>query len=166
MGRQVEEKAKGARGISLTLYVVGGSIAGPQMWYACGAMPTAPYEVLVALTAVALALSGVSLIGCLVTWYLSRAGRLRAYEHAMNGALTNANRRIETVELGMSECKATINEVADAAAESLERTRKERARTTTERHRAEQAGNGGGVDLRSMSRAQQLDAVKAAFNQR
>lgn len=112
---------------------------------------------------IALSMCAVTASG--VTWWLSRAGKLRAYEHTMNDALTNALRRLETVEQTTTAAKVTVEGIADEAAELLKRSRKERQRVRKENWDAENRDPAKGpVDMSQLTREEQLRLVREGFN--
>jgi len=101
-----------------------------------------------------------------VTFTLSRAGKIRAYENRLHEQLLNAATRIESLESRWTEQIAHLELVEDEIRRNMEGTRKERQKLTTETRRAEQvaalAANGGGDgprDISGLERGEQLRQV-------
>ncbi len=109
------------------------------------------------LGAIAIAVSG-------VTYQLSRAGKVRAFESRVYAQLTNAASRIESLEAQWQEKGAAMTSILDEMVTQSERTAKERRRLYQEHRRDGIAANMPGnapPDLASMPRDEQLRQVRA-----
>jgi hypothetical protein len=117
----------------------------------------------IVLAAAALGLGTLALAGSWLSWYASRAQRVRAFEGRVEENLQNAARRIEAVEARMMEWRAAMDGTLDQVEQLSERTVKERKRVEVANKRSEflARGDGAGEIPLSASRSDQLDAVKA-----
>jgi len=97
-----------------------------------------------------------------ITWNLSRAGKLRAFERVMADSSGNTLKRLEAVETRMIEYRAAMDALVDQADELHARAVKERKRVSQENVRAGQPGPGA-VPFETMDRTSQLAAVREHF---
>jgi len=122
-----------------------------------GALP-----LVLALSGTALALGMSALTASAFTFWASRAGKLRAYEHTMNDALANALRRLETVEQSNLAARTAVEGIADEAGELLKRSTKERQRSVKANWDADHRDQAQ-PDMANLSRPEQLRLVRANF---
>ena len=114
----------------------------------------------------ALALSVAALVASVITFNLSRAGKLRAFERVMADHATNATQRVETMETRMIEYRSAMDALVDQADDLLARSVKERKRVAQENLRAMQSAGADAADIRALPRAQQLEVVRGVFQGR
>ena len=109
----------------------------------------------------ALAFSIGALVWTTITWNLSRAGKLRAFERVMGDATANMLKRLEATETRMIEYRAAMESLVDQADELHMRAVRERKRVAQENVRA---GTNSGVQQPfSNDRQGQLAQVRALF---
>ncbi|MEE8556219.1 MAG: hypothetical protein V3T00_10170 [bacterium] len=78
-----------------------------------------------------------ALAGSGLTWSLSRAAKIRAFEESVFAQLTTANARMELVEKAFQAHQLEISGMCDEMLESAERAAKARRRITAENARAD-----------------------------
>jgi len=115
--------------------------------------------------ALALVFSIGSLVWASITWNLSRAGKLRAFERVMADNSANSLKRLEAIETRMIEYRAAMDSLVDQADELHQRSVKERKRVAQAEVRAGQPGPGPASPFAPTNdRATMLAAVSAHFN--
>lgn len=118
-----------------------------------------------ALNALGLALGATSLAVSGVVYFLSRAGKIRAFESRVYSQLTNAASRIETTERQWAEEKLALNAIVDEVIAANERTTKERRRLYQEHRRDDNKQlleqNNAPTDISLLPREEQLRHVRA-----
>jgi len=99
-------------------------------------------------------------------YYLSRAGKVRAFENRVYEQLTNAASRIERVESQWAEQRTFVTATVDEMVTITEKTAKERRRLYAENQRAAADPNANGdaqVDLSQLPREEVLRRVAASM---
>lgn len=117
-----------------------------------------------ALNAVGIALGTLSLAVSAVVFWLSRAGKVRAFESRVYAQLTNAASRIEQIESQWIQEKAATAGLLEEMTNVAQRTAKERRRLYAEHQREPKAPeDGAGGDIALLPREEQLRHVRAAL---
>jgi len=105
----------------------------------------------------------VLVIACGLTWYFSRAKKVRALEDAILDSVRVGRQRADQVDVKLGEWQVTITAMLAEVEEFFERSVKERKRSQMAAHRAAEVGNGP-HDLASLSRSDQISVVRGVFN--
>lgn len=99
--------------------------------------PAAGNLLFTALNALGIVFGVLAIAGSGLTWSLSRASRIRAFEEAVFAQLTTANTRLELCEKGIQAHKLEVTNLCDEMLDAAERAGKARRRIAAENSRAE-----------------------------
>jgi len=103
-------------------------------------------------------------VGSILTYYASRAKKVRAVEDQIMGIVRSYQLRVGQIETQLAEWKVVMEGILGEVQEFFERTTRERKRTQTQIRRAEEvAANDTAPDISVMPRDQQVAAVRSAF---
>jgi len=105
------------------------------------------------------------LLASFATWFTSRAKKVRLLEDAILSAVRTSRERADQVDVKLGEWQVTITAMLAEVEEFFDRSVKERKRAQMAANRAEVSGNAV-PDLGSLSRADQLNVVRGAFDNR
>ncbi len=104
----------------------------------------------------------ISVLACVLTWSASRAKKVRLFEDQVVSAVRGMRERADQVETKLAEWQVTITGVLAEAEEFFDRSVKERKRSQAAVAR-EHAATPATMPLQSLSRADQVAAVRASF---
>ncbi len=103
-------------------------------------------------------------VGSILTWYASRAKKVRAVEDQIMGIVRTHQLRVGQFETQLAEWKVVMEGILGEVQEFFERTTRERKRTQTQIRRAEElTATNSPPDIAVMPRDQQVAAVRSAF---
>jgi len=106
-------------------------------------------------------------LGSVLTWYSSRAKKIRVAEDQILEIARDAKLRVGSMETQLAEWKAVIEGILEEVQELFERTTRERKRIQTTQRRAEEvAANDTPLDISVLPRDAQMAAVRSAFTGR
>ncbi len=119
-----------------------------------------------ALNALGFALGATSLAVSGWVYFMSRAGKVRAFEGRVYSQLTNAAARIERIESQWLEEKSALAGICDEMVTVQDRTAKERRRLYQEHQRDPNLANNSAppTDLASLPRDEQLRQVRVLLS--
>lgn len=123
-------------------------------------------QLIVSVVSVMLSLTAV--FACVLTWYGSRAKKIRVAEDQILAIVRSYQLRVGQMETQLAEWKVIIEGILEEVQEFFERTTRERKRIQTTQRRAEEQDNQNDtpVDLSLLPREQAKAAVRAAFTGR
>ncbi len=103
-------------------------------------------------------------VGSILTYYASRAKKVRAVEDQIMGIVRTYQLRVGQMETQLAEWKVVMEGILGEVQEFFERTTRERKRTQTQIRRAEElTATNSPPDISVMPRDQQVAAVRSAF---
>ena len=108
-----------------------------------------------------------AMLGSVLTWYASRAKKIRSAEDQIMGIVRGYQMRVGQMETQLAEWKTVIEGILGEVQEFFERTTRERKRIQTTQRRAEEiAQNDTPLDITTLPRDAQMAAVRTAFTGR
>ncbi len=103
-------------------------------------------------------------VGSILTYYASRAKKVRAVEDQIMGIVRSYQLRVGQIETQLAEWKVVMEGILAEVQEFFERTTRERKRTQTQIRRQEElTATNSPPDISVMPRDQQVAAVRSAF---